>query len=168
MTAMETRCELRESSPRGGWGSPAEYASFPQQCLVMIRAATAESLPSCPTCPLCSPIDCSPPGSAVHGTLQQKYWSVLPFPSPGDLPDPGIKPVSLMSPALASGFFTTSAPWEAHDDPWQLFTRAAHLSLGIQGSLLVVSGVGTLCPACTSSRLAAGKQVGSAKTILLV
>jgi len=37
----------------------------------------------------------------------QKYWSGLPFPSPGDLPDPGIKPVS---PALAGGFFTIEPP----------------------------------------------------------
>ena len=35
------------------------------------------------------------------------------FPSPGDLPDPGMKPVSLTSLALAGGFFTTSATWEA-------------------------------------------------------
>ena len=35
------------------------------------------------------------------------------MPSPGDLPDPGIKPASLRSPALAGGFFTTSATWEA-------------------------------------------------------
>ena len=40
---------------------------------------------------------------------RQEYWSGLPFPSPGDLPDPGIEPVALASPALASGFFTTSA-----------------------------------------------------------
>ena len=40
---------------------------------------------------------------------RQEYWSGLPFPSPGDLPDPGIKPMSLMSPALAGRFFTTSA-----------------------------------------------------------
>ena len=37
----------------------------------------------------------------------QKYWSGLPFPSPGDLPDPGIKPTSPVSPALAGRFFTT-------------------------------------------------------------
>ena len=36
----------------------------------------------------------------------------MPFPSPGHLPDPGIKPTSLVSPALADGFFTTSATWE--------------------------------------------------------
>ena len=39
---------------------------------------------------------------------RQEYWSGLPFPTPGDLPDPGIEPMSLMSPALAGGFFTTS------------------------------------------------------------
>ena len=48
------------------------------------------------------------------GFFRQKYWSgLLPFPLPGDIPDPGIKPTSLMSPALADGFFTTSATWEA-------------------------------------------------------
>ena len=44
---------------------------------------------------------------------RQEYYGELPFPSPGDLPDPGIEPVSLMSPALAGGFFTISATWEA-------------------------------------------------------
>ena len=47
------------------------------------------------------------------GFSRQEYWSGLPCPSPGDLPDPGIEPMSLMSPALADGFFTTSATWEA-------------------------------------------------------
>ena len=37
----------------------------------------------------------------------------MPFPPPGDLPDPGVEPSSLMSPALAVGFFTTRATWEA-------------------------------------------------------
>ncbi|ELR47191.1 hypothetical protein M91_12342, partial [Bos mutus] len=43
------------------------------------------------------------------GFPRQKYWSGLPFPSPGDLLDPGIKPLSLESSVLAGGFFTTSA-----------------------------------------------------------
>ena len=47
------------------------------------------------------------------GFSRQEYWSGVPFPSPGDLPDPGIEPKSLMSPALACDFFTTSATWEA-------------------------------------------------------
>ena len=52
------------------------------------------------------------------GFSRQEYWSGLPFPSPGDLPNPEIKPVSLMSPALASGFFITRATWEAHKVVW--------------------------------------------------
>ena len=47
------------------------------------------------------------------GFSRQESWSGLPCPPPGDLPDPGIKPASLMSPALAGGFFTTNATWEA-------------------------------------------------------
>ena len=46
---------------------------------------------------------------------RQEYWNALPYPSPADLPDLGIEPTSLMSPALADGFFTTSAAWEALD-----------------------------------------------------
>ena len=65
----------------------------------------------CPT--LCDPMDYSPPGSSVHG-ISQEYWSKLPFPLPRDLPDLEIKPLSLMSPTLAGGFFTTSAAWEAY------------------------------------------------------
>ena len=44
---------------------------------------------------------------------RQEYWSELPFPSPGDLLDPGIKPASLRSPAFTGGFFTAVATWEA-------------------------------------------------------
>ena len=43
----------------------------------------------CPT--LCNAMDCNPPGSSVHGFPRQEYWSGLPFPSPEDLPDPGIE-----------------------------------------------------------------------------
>ena len=48
------------------------------------------------------------------GFSRQEYCSGLPFPPPGDLPDPEIKPVSLVSPALAGGFFTTEPPGKAH------------------------------------------------------
>ena len=47
------------------------------------------------------------------GFFTQEYWSGLPCPSPVDLPDPGIEPASLMSPALAGGFFSIRAKWEA-------------------------------------------------------
>ena len=55
-------------------------------------------------------MDYSLPGFTVAGFPRQEYWSGLPFPPPGDLLDPGIKPVSLVSPALAGGFFTTEPP----------------------------------------------------------
>ena len=49
---------------------------------------------------------------------RQEYWRELPFPSPGDLPNPGIEPKSLTSsPALAGRFFTPSATWGAHQHP---------------------------------------------------
>ena len=61
--------------------------------------------------------------SATPGTIarqaplsmgfSRQEWSGLPRPPPGDLPDPGIEPTSLLSPALAGGFFTTSATWDA-------------------------------------------------------
>ena len=41
---------------------------------------------------------------------RHEYWSGLPFPLPGDLPNPGIEPAFLVSPALAGGFFTTEPP----------------------------------------------------------
>ena len=47
------------------------------------------------------------------GFSQQEYWSGLPCPPPGGLSHPGIEPEPLMSPALAGGFFTTNATWEA-------------------------------------------------------
>ena len=47
------------------------------------------------------------------GFSRQEYWSGLPCPPPGDLPDPGIEPASFMSPVLAGGFFTTIATSEA-------------------------------------------------------
>ena len=46
------------------------------------------------------------------GFSVQEYWNGLPYPPPGDLPDPGIEPMSLMSPTLVGGFFTTSTTWE--------------------------------------------------------
>ena len=50
----------------------------------------AKLLQSCLT--LCTPMDCSPPGSSVHGFSKQEYWSKLPGPSPGALPTQGPKP----------------------------------------------------------------------------
>ena len=44
------------------------------------------------------------------GFLRKEYWGGLPFPPPGDVPDPGVEPMSPVSPALTRGFFTTEPP----------------------------------------------------------
>ena len=56
------------------------------------------------------------------GFPRQEYWSGLPFPSPGDLPDPGIKP---KSPALAGRFFTTEPPGKPRkcNNVWQIILK---------------------------------------------
>ena len=60
----------------------------------------AKSRQLCPT--VCDAMDCSPPGSSVHGILQARILECgLSWPPPGDLPDPGIKLASPVSPVLA-------------------------------------------------------------------
>ena len=73
-------------------GGVSVHGKSPQSCLT-----------------LCNPMDCSPPGTSVHGILQARILEWVSMPSSRDPLDPGIKPVSLASPALAGGFFTTSA-----------------------------------------------------------
>ena len=53
------------------------------------RKKQSEVAQSCPT--LSDPVDCSPPGSSIHGIFQVRVLQRVPFPSPGDLPDTGIK-----------------------------------------------------------------------------
>ena len=55
------------------------------------------------------------------GFSRQEYWSKLPFPSPGDLPNLGIQPVSPVSPALAGGFFATEPPGKSHKKEWDIY-----------------------------------------------
>ena len=71
-------------------------------------------------------MDYSSPGSSVRGILQARAQSGLPFSPPGHLPDAGMAPTSLMSPALAGGLFTTSATWE-EKKPWIPINRI-HIS----------------------------------------
>ena len=63
---------------------------------------------SCRT--LCDPMDYSPQAPLSMEFPRQEYWSGLPYSPPGDLPDPGVEPLTLVSPAE---FFTTRTPWEA-------------------------------------------------------
>ena len=94
--------------------SPYEKAIFP--CCSCCPVAK-----SCPT--LGDPMDCSPPGSPALGIPRQEYWSGLPFPFPGDLPDSGIEPTS---PALPGGFFFAEPPGKPFDLPVQ-FSSVAQL-----------------------------------------
>ena len=62
-------------------------------------------------------MDYNPLGSFVHGIIQARILEWVAMPSSGDLPDPRIKPESLMSPELVTGFFTSSTTWEAQKRP---------------------------------------------------
>ena len=85
--------------------------TFSLDVLVLLFVGVcAKSLQSCLT--LCDPMDCSPSGSSVPEVLQARILEWLLCPPPGDLPDPGIEPMSLTSPALAGGLFATSTTWD--------------------------------------------------------
>ena len=68
----------------------------------------AKSLQSCPT--LCEPLDCSPPGFSVHGILQARILKGVAMHSSGDLPNSGIKPVSLRSLHWQAGSLPLGPP----------------------------------------------------------
>ena len=88
---------------------PEKYNRMTRNCVC------AKSLQWVPT--LYDLVDSSQAGSSVHGILQARIlgWGVAGVlcPFPGDIPNPGIRPVFLMSLALAAGFFTTSITWKA-------------------------------------------------------
>ena len=81
------------------------------------------------SCPIvCDPVDRSLPGSSVHGILQVRILEWVATSSLGNLPNPGIEPMSLMSPVLAGGFFTTSATWEVQTGSklWKEYGKAIY------------------------------------------
>ena len=82
--------------------SMSQEHPFEEEMAIYSSIVTCKSPELCPT--FCDPKDCSPPGFSVHRIFQAGLLDQVPLPSPGDLPDPGIEPVS---PALASGFFTS-------------------------------------------------------------
>ena len=88
-------------SPHASTETQPQLACDLAQCVCV----SAQSLQSCLT--LCDPMDYSLPGSSVHEILQSRLWSGLPCSPPGDLPDPGIEPVS---PALQSDSSPSEPP----------------------------------------------------------
>ena len=103
------------------------------------------------------PNDCSPPGSSVRGIFQARIleWSGLPFPPPGDLPNTGIKPTPLMSPASAGEFFTAVSPGKPKYPRGHSQLRS--WGVGVCGpncnfwSFLLISGVDRLIKCCPDS-----------------
>ena len=99
-------------------------------------AAAAKPRQSCPT--LCDPTDGTQQAPLSLGFSRQEYWNGLPCSPPGDLPNSGIEPMSLMSPALTGGFFTTSAACSVQLSHVPLFatpgTAARQASLSITNS----------------------------------
>ena len=87
-----------------------------------------------------SSVDCSPPSSSVRGTSQARILEWVAMPSSGDLPDPGIEPMSLTSPALAGGFFRASTTWEPQltEQVQHIICSSSSLPRG-QGRTLVYS-----------------------------
>ena len=78
--------------------------------IIQIVCMHAKSLQLCPT--LYDLWTGAHQGPLSLGFSRQAYWSGMPCPLPKDLPDLGMEPMSLMSPELEGGFFTTSATWE--------------------------------------------------------
>ena len=106
--------DAQKSTSRGAdwdraWGKVLGFWKCLYVVMTVIQCMCVCSVTqSCLT--LCHPMDYSQPGSSVHGIFRQEYWSRLPFPPPGDLPNPGTEPMSPASPALAGRFFTTEPP----------------------------------------------------------
>ena len=108
------------------------------------------------------------------GFSKHEYWSGLPCPSPGDLPNPGIKLASLMSPALPGRFFTISATWEAlsllfppptshlhvlpHSPGWRIISVCCSqsLSLALTSATLALRWTVSVVTTCTGRRRAGG------------
>ena len=84
-------------------------------CILCMRACThAKLLQLCPT--LCDPMDCSPPGSSVHGIFQARTLEWVAISSSRGSSQPRDQTTSLASPALAGRFFTTWATWELYSN----------------------------------------------------
>ena len=86
---------------------------------VVLKSEVAQLCPS-----LCDPMDYRLPGSSIRGIFRQEYWSGLPFPSPGDLPNPGIEPGS---PALQVDSLLSEPPGK----PTVVFTIGKYRCVGI-------------------------------------
>ena len=85
----------------------------------------------------CDPMDHSHQAPLSTGFSRQEHWSELSFPSEGALPDPGIKPMSPISPPLANGFFTTAPPGKPRTQiPVGLLVTSQHPLFSVRSRIL--------------------------------
>ena len=99
----------------------AGHRTHPGPSLLRGRQYCAKSLQSCLT--LCDSMGCSPPGSSIRGIPRREYRTGVPCLPPGGLPHPGVEPTSLLSLALAGGFFITKPPGKPESSPWSQYLR---------------------------------------------
>ena len=100
---------LKYTNYVGIWCMITDVYDYIETCFIPLASPSACSLSHIR---LCDPVDWNLPGSSVHGILQAR---ILEQFTPGDLPDPGIEPMSLAFPALAGGFFPPGPlgkPWD--------------------------------------------------------
>ena len=102
---------------------------FPSACC----SFAISTITGCVSAQLCltlgNPLDCSPPGFSVLGIFQARILEWVAIPTPGDLPDPGIKPTSPETPAFAGTFFTT----EPLGKPQEMLWKGVMFGLELEG-----------------------------------
>ena len=87
------------------WNFGSIFWNLPPELFMVVDVnLVAQSYPT-----LCDPVDCSLPVSSVHGIFQGRILEWVPFPSSGDLPNPGIEPTTA---TLVGTFFSTEHPWK--------------------------------------------------------
>ena len=99
------------------WIDQSQITIIPFKWTSRLSKAEGEVAQSRPT--LCDPLDCSLPGSSSMAFPRQEYWRGLPFPSPGNLPEPGLEPRSPALPADALLLWATGAFAMLILVPWQ-------------------------------------------------
>ena len=113
-------------------------------CVCVCARVHAKSLQSCSS--LCNTMDCSPPGSSVHGILQARILEWVIMCSSKGSSKPGTELTSLMSPVLVGGFFTTSRIWDLRTSDFRFYPLSMTHSSSVSLSCFLKSHVGRLSP----------------------
>ena len=131
-----------------------QQQTFTELLICVTSLFEALMLSHCSCVQLCDPMDCSLPGSSVHGFLQASILGRVAMPSCRGSSQPRhLEPLSLISPALAGGFFITSATWKAQQRKklWQLFGNKQFIFSGIILGWILMKMSFTKC--CVSTNM---------------